>query len=147
MLTALVDVSIAAAATSLLLSFPVKPDSSSSDWIWAPNTSPGVSYGDNTKTYWRRLPLRCRLSHIVLSRRPRALHTSHMEECTYMNINMQTIPPPQISLCHTCNILLSRDGRTGGATPPIPFLLGLLCFFLFTPFCSLLPSNSHRRLG
>lgn len=89
------------------------------------------------------------LPHLAVSPRPRELHTSHMEECTYMNINMQTTPPLQISLCHTCRVLLSRDGRLSWVPPPIPFLplpSGPPLLFSFL-FLSLLPSNSHRRLA
>lgn len=114
-----------------------------------PTTCAGVLYGDNRKICWRRLASTAalrHLPHIGVSPRPRELHTSHMEECTNMNINMQTTPPLQISLCHTCRVLLSRDGRLSWVTPPTPFLPlpPLLFSFLFLP---LLPSNSHHRLG
>lgn len=119
-----------------------------------PTTRTAVLYGDTREIFWRRLaPIAAlrHLPHIAVSPRPRALHTSRVEECTYMNINMQTTPSPplQISLCHTCRVLLSRDGRLSWVTPPIPFLPlpsgpPLLFSFLFLP---LLPSNSHHRLG
>lgn len=141
-----------AAAVFLRLSvfLLLPPSSSSSDGICPPPPHVRVSYTKITGRFSGASIAALRhLPHLAVSPRPRELHTSHMEECTYMNINMQTTPPLQISLCHTCRVLLSRDGRLSWVPPPIPFLplpSGPPLLFSFL-FLSLLPSNSHRRLA
>lgn len=109
----------------------------------------GVLYGDNRKISWRRLAsiatLR-HLPHIVVSPRPRELHTSHIHEYQHA-----TPPPQSPSVTHAGFSSPEMEGLVGLHRPSPSFrcLLALLCFFLFLPpLClSLLPSNSHHRLG
>lgn len=61
-----------------------------------PDRMSGPSYTEITERFSGAASIAAlrHLPHIAVSPRPRELHTSHMEECTYMNINMQTTPPP-----------------------------------------------------